>query len=128
MNTAAMFPGRYLRAADVTSPAVLTVAKVETTSLNGTQKLLCYFEEREQPLIVNATNWRTLTTLSGSSDSDDWLGMRVLLSVARVPFQGGLVDALRLSAPPARTGKARPRREPDPDPDPADSSPDDAPF
>jgi len=60
----------------------------------------------QKPMILNATNMKTLQKLSGSPYVEDWSGLAVTLYVAQVKAFGDVVDALRirttLPTPPAK--------------------------
>jgi hypothetical protein len=49
-----------------------------------------------KPMILNATNQKTMTKLFGSPFIEDWKGQRMTLYVAKVKAFGDTVDALRV--------------------------------
>lgn len=59
-----------------------------------------------KPMILNATNQKTLTKVIGSPFIEDWAGKSITLYVAKVKAFGEIVDALRirdeLPKPPAK--------------------------
>ena len=59
----------------------------------------------DRGLILNKTNALSLVDITGSDDSDEWVGQRVEIYATRVPFQGKMVNALRLRRP-AKKGNA----------------------
>lgn len=50
----------------------------------------------QKPMILNATNMKTLQKLSGSPYVEDWSGLQVTLYVAQVKAFGDIVDAIRI--------------------------------
>lgn len=58
------------------------------------------FNELEKPLVLNATNIQIAEQIAGSDDTDDWVGVRVVLYVdPNVSYGGKLVGGIRLRAP-----------------------------
>lgn len=65
---------------------------------------IAYFDERIKPLVLNATNSKTLKLLSGgSSFVEDWQNLRVQLYIdANVKMKGDTVGGVRISPRPPR--------------------------
>ena len=103
------FNSPYLSSADITEPTILTVAKVtlEPDKTKKTKDLFntAYFVEKElrrdeklKPMILNATNSRTMKELTGSAYIDDWLNVPVTVYVdTKVKMMGSTVEGLRIS-------------------------------
>lgn len=104
------FDSPYLSSADIVEPTVLTVQRV-TLELDRTKKTkdkfnTAYFVEREirkgeplKPMILNATNSKTMKTLTGSPFIDDWINVRVTVYVDHaVKFGKETVDGLRINS------------------------------
>ncbi len=71
------------------------------------------FNELEKPLVLNATNIQIAEQIAGSDDTDDWVGVRVVLYVdPNVSYGGKLVGGIRLRAP--KPGAAAPTPPPPP--------------
>lgn len=71
-----------------------------------TKKPMAYFRGIERPLALNATNCKTIAAITGSPDTDKWIGQWVTLYVSQVQSpKGETVDAIRIRpkapAPPA---------------------------
>ncbi len=86
---------------------IQSVSTKEVQSPDG-KKEQCVVAELvgQKPMILNATNMKTLQKLSGSPYVEDWQGLQVTLHVAKVKAFGDVVDALRikptLPAPPSK--------------------------
>ena len=59
---------------------------------------VAYFEEPVKPLILNATNCKTITKVWGTPYIDDWAGRKITLKVKRITAFGEMVDAVRVSS------------------------------
>lgn len=103
------FDSPYLSSADITEPTVLTVQRV-TLEIDRTKKTkdhfnTAWFAERElrpgeklKPMILNATNSKTMAALAGSKFIDDWQNLRITVYVdGSVRFGKETVEGLRIS-------------------------------
>ena len=109
------FDSPYLSSADIVEPTVLTIARVtlekDKTKKSGDIFNTAYFEERElrpgeklKPMILNATNSKTMKGITGSPFLEDWSGVKVTVFVDKnVRFGKESVEGLRIS--PARVTK-----------------------
>lgn len=103
------FDSPYLSSADIVEPTVLTISKVrlEPDRTKKTKDLFntAYFVEQEirrgeplKPMILNATNSKTIKGLTGTPFIDDWNDVRVTVYVEHnVRFGKETVDGLRIS-------------------------------
>lgn len=111
------FDSPYLSSADIVEPTALTVARV-TLEVDKTKKTkdqfnTAHFVERElrpgeklKPMILNATNSKTMAQLAGSKFIDDWNNIRITVYVdGSVRFGKETVEGLRISphAPEKKT-------------------------
>jgi hypothetical protein len=64
-------------------------------SPNGEECFIVYFKEADKPMILNATNCKTIQTLY-SPFIEDWIGKRVTLYSKMVKAFGTKTDALRI--------------------------------
>jgi len=111
------FDSPYLSSADIVEPTVLTISHV-TLELDRTKKTkdlfnTAHFVEKElrpgeklKPMILNASNSKTIKSLTNSAFIDDWQNVRVTVYVdPSVRFGRELVEGLRISpkAPAKRT-------------------------
>lgn len=101
MNTDKMFPSRFLKAGDLPEEGALPVTiekiTVEEIGPRRDQKPVIHFEELDKALVCNKTNANTITKLTGSKETDDWIGKTILLHRAEVEFQGEMVESIRVS-------------------------------
>ena len=103
------FNSPYLSSADIVEPTVLTIARVtlegDKSKKSKEQFNTAYFVEKEiragetlKPMILNATNSRTMAGLCGSKFIDDWQNTPVTVFVdANVRFGRDTVEGLRIA-------------------------------
>jgi hypothetical protein len=103
------FDSPYLSSADIVEPVVLTIAHVrlEPDMTKKTQDKFntAHFVEREirkgeklKPMILNATNSKTMKKLTGSPFIEDWENVRVTIYVdSSVRFGKETVEGLRIN-------------------------------
>ncbi|MFM9928173.1 hypothetical protein VLK31_34745 [Variovorax sp. H27-G14] len=103
------FDSPYLSSADIVEPTVLTVHHVtlETDKTKKTKDVFntAHFSEKEirqgeklKPMILNATNSKTMKGLTGSAFIDDWKDVRITVYVdPNVRFGKESVEGLRIS-------------------------------
>ena len=109
------FDSPYLSSADIVEPTVLTVKYVrlepDKTKKTKDKFNTAYFAEKEirpgealKPMILNATNSKTMKGLTGSAFIDDWNDVRITVYVdSGVKFGKDTVEGLRISPkPPTR--------------------------
>ena len=106
------FNSPYLSSADIVEPAILTILRVvlegDQTKKSKDKFNTAYFMEKEirpgevlKPMILNATNSRTMKDLAGSSFIDDWQNVPVTIYVdPNVKYMGDTVDGLRIEKKP----------------------------
>jgi len=111
------FNSPYLSSADIVEPTVLTIDKVEllpdrtkkTKDLFNTaffQEKFIREGEELKPMILNATNSRTMKNLTGKPYLDDWAGTTITVYVdPKVSMMGSIVEGLRISTEPPITRK-----------------------
>lgn len=103
------FDSPYLSSADIVEPTVLTVSRV-ALEIDKTKKTkdhfnTAYFVEKEirpgealKPMILNASNSKTMKALTGSAFIDDWQNVRITVYVdCNVRFGKETVEGLRIS-------------------------------
>ena len=111
------FDSPYLASADIVEPTVLTVAYValekDRTKKTKDEFNTAHFVEKEirpgeklKPMILNATNSKTMKGLTGSAFIDDWQNVRITVYVdPNVRFAKETVEGLRISPQPPAAGK-----------------------
>lgn len=112
------FNSPYLSSADITEPTLLTIKRVQLlpdkTKKTKDQFNTAFFTDKEirpgeelKPMILNATNSRTMRNLTGSAFIDDWNNVPVTVYVDNsVKFGRNTVEGLRISTEPPRIQKA----------------------
>lgn len=83
------------------------------------------FAELEKPLVMNATNIQLAEQITGSDDTDHWVGHKVVLYVdPNVSYGGKLIGGIRMRRPkPGSVAAAKPAPQPE-----AEVYDDDIPF
>lgn len=59
---------------------------------------VAYFAEDIKPLILNATNCKTISKVWGTPYIEDWTGHKITLKVKKISAFGEMVDAVRVSS------------------------------
>ncbi|MGN0462956.1 MAG: hypothetical protein ACI4HZ_11010 [Ruminococcus sp.] len=81
---------------------ILTIDYVKEEKVTGTDGkkddcVVCHFKERTaKPMILNATNMKTITKLFKSPYIEDWAGKQIQIGIEKVKAFGDVVDALRV--------------------------------
>ena len=103
------FNSPYLSSADIIEPTILTVkmVKLENDKTKKTKDVFntAYFVEKEirlgeplKPMILNATNSKTMKGLTGSPFIEDWVNVSVTIYVDHaVRFGKETMEGLRIS-------------------------------
>lgn len=106
------FNSPYLSSADIVGPTNLTIARVvyakDATKKTKDQFNTAHFVEKEirqgeklKPMILNATNCKTLKALTNTPFLEDWINVPVTVYVDHnVKNRGQTVDGLRISPVP----------------------------
>lgn len=111
-----IFSGDYLKAEDLNGRSVpVTISEVVVKEFDDGKKLILSFEGKDKQLVCNKTNASIIQEVTGSNDTDDWIGKKILLVTKKVEFQGKLVPAIRVSLD-------GPTPKPAPEPEPEDDS------
>lgn len=111
------FNSPYLSSADIVEPTILTIKYVRLEK-DLTKKTKDFFNtayfvedhirdgEKLKPMILNATNSRTVKCLVNSPFIDDWSNLPVTVYVdSKVRMMGEFVDGLRISIEKPRLTK-----------------------
>jgi hypothetical protein len=85
------------------SDTLLTIASVaeeeiKTTTGDTDRKMVIHFKEAVKPMIVNATNAKTIEKIAESAYIEDWIGVRIQIGSAVVHAFGADHEALRVRA------------------------------
>jgi hypothetical protein len=109
------FPSPYLKAdLEIPEEGYLTVtidgSNMETMGQgkDAENKVVLFFREFTKGLILNKTNWATISGLLGSDDSDDWEGRQIQLYSTDVDYQGKKTRGIRVRNKLPKPGKDQP--------------------
>jgi hypothetical protein len=103
------FPSKFLKAGDLAGmqmPATVKLAAMETVQAPGEppeQKVALHFLGALKPLILNATNFKAMISITGQEDSDNWAGAKILLVTEQAAFGGKVFDAIRIKPLPVKS-------------------------
>src|SRR5690349_5780858 len=87
MRASAMFPSEYLRAADLGSPALVTIKTVEIREVGDERKPVIFFLEKDKGVVLNKTKNNFLIDAFGD-DTDGWSGKKIVIQEGVTQFQG----------------------------------------
>lgn len=78
----------------------VTITQIKREMITGAdgkkeECTVCYLKN-QKPMILNATNQKTMTKLFGSPYIEDWANKQMTLYVAKIKAFGDTVDALRV--------------------------------
>lgn len=96
------FPSKYVTAADIKpgGPVTLTIRGLAVEDVGDNEhKPVLYFSEAKKGMVLNVTNARLAAEALNDDEVDNWVGQQITLAVTTVPFQGKLVDAIRVQSP-----------------------------
>lgn len=80
---------------------ILTIKYVQEEKVTGTDGkkddcVVCHFMENAKPMILNATNMKTITKLYKTPYIEEWTGKKIQIGVEKVKAFGDVVEALRV--------------------------------
>lgn len=80
---------------------ILTIKYVQEEKVTGTDGkkddcVVCHFVENAKPMILNATNMKTITKLYKTPYIEEWAGKKIQIGVEKVKAFGDIVEALRI--------------------------------
>ena len=93
--------GDYLKASDLGGKSArLKIKSYEIKEFDSDKgslkKVVLSFDGKDKQLVVNKTNAITISQNVGSEDLNDWVGHEIVIGVKKVPYQGNMVDSIRV--------------------------------
>jgi hypothetical protein len=110
-----MVESKFLKKEDVGRGTLATIQKCVryNVALSGAPQELKWcleFAELDKPLVLNVTNMRLLESITGSDDTDNWIGCKVVLyDDPTIMYAGKVTGGIRVRAP--RPGAVPPDAE-----------------
>lgn len=107
------FPSKFLKASDLQGRTVgVTIDRVEFEPVGQSREMkpIVYFADKEKGLVLNKTNANKIIQIAGSTETEDWAGVRVAIYPTETSFQGDQVECIRIKAAPAVSGNGSARR------------------
>lgn len=108
MKKSEAFPSKYLAASDFDEDQTLTIRDWRQDEFDGDKgkesKVILFFDETEKGLVLNKTNWSSIEKVTGSDDTDDWIGKKVTFFATEVPFGSEMVWSIRVRTPKPKSG------------------------
>ena len=100
MNINDAYPSNYLKSSDLHGRRIkVEIDRVSMEEFNNKGKTetkpVLFFAGKAKGLVLNKTNAMLLASYF-SPETDGWVGKTVILYSERVPFQGQMVDSLRI--------------------------------
>jgi hypothetical protein len=99
MDINQLFQSNYLKSSDLQGRRVdAVIEEVKLEKIRDEAKPVCYFEGMQKGLVLNKTNSVMITAIAGTSDTDRWPKTALTLYPTKVPFEGRIVDSIRIEA------------------------------
>ncbi len=118
MRISESFESKWLKAANLQGQRVSVVISHVTRENIGSEdkpetKPIVFFVGKDKGLVLNKTNAEQISAMYGD-ETDSWVDKTIELYTQKVPFNGQMVDAIRIAPPPnvPMTGQAMPDGRP----------------
>jgi hypothetical protein len=95
------FPSNYLKASDLGGrPVVVTIRSVEFEPVGRDRemKAVVYFVGKQKGVVLNKTNARKITEITGSALTEEWVGSAITIYPTETEFAGETVECIRIKA------------------------------
>lgn len=105
MHISGLKSSNFLKKEDCDPPVLVTInsVKQENVAKEGAPQELkwcLHLEESEKPLVLNSTNAQLIARITGSEETDDWQGVKIVLyHDPSISFGGKIVGGIRVRAP-----------------------------
>lgn len=101
MKITEAFPSKWLKYGDLQGARIkLVIESAGMTTIGNDQKLVIHFAGKQKGLVLNKTNAVTISEIAGSDDTDQWVGVPIVIYPTQTDFQGKRVDTIRVDWPP----------------------------
>ena len=103
--------GMYLKGEDFVDAddAVLTISGVEIRAFDdGRRKAILSFEETDRRLVLNTVNKDMVVEVTGTKDTDEWIGKVITIGHARDTYAGKMYDVIRVRPPKRKPSGKKP--------------------
>ena len=115
-----LFPGKYLKAADLKGKAVsVMMLQVQMEKIGNDERPVLYFRGADKALVLNKTNGTAIAEAFGD-DTDTWTGKTIEVYPATTEYQGKRVACLRVRTPNSPTFPQAEELPPDAEPGPSE--------
>ena len=78
---------------------------IPESSRKDSKLTISFAEAGVKPMVLNATNCKTMAKLSGSKHVEDWVGSRITVYTVKTKLKGEEVDGLRIMPTSPQTEK-----------------------
>ncbi len=92
---------KYLKARDCDPPILLTITSgpVEKIGPDKEEKVVLHFAEINKGLVLNNVNGDTVEDITGTDDTDQMEGHKIVCFKTETDFGGRRIDCIRVRAP-----------------------------
>lgn len=96
-----LYAGKYLNTSDVKEkPFRGTIVRAKAEEMkDGKVKAVIYFEGRDRGLVLNGTRHDTLIQITGSANSEDWIGTKIDVRDGMTNYGGKPTGCIVISKP-----------------------------
>ena len=129
MHISHLKQSKYLTRADAGAGILVTIKEIfqDNVAKEGAPEEMKWcmgFEEVEKPMVLNSTNGQIIAAITGSEETDEWKGRKIVLyDDPNVSFGGKLVGGIRVRAPRGKAAQAAPKPAPVAPPEASDDEP-----
>jgi hypothetical protein len=101
VNINKAFPSKYLKASDLDAEMIVKVKSItfEEVGPQKDRRPVAYFEGIEKGVVLNKTRSNGIVRASGSEETNDWVGVDVVLYPSTTQFQGEEVECIGIRPP-----------------------------
>lgn len=102
MKTSLMKESKFLKKEDVMPPVLVTMGQVEkvNVALEGVEpeyRWALHFDEMDKPMVLNQTNINLINSVTGTDDTDDWVGKQIVLyNDPTISYAGKVTGGIRV--------------------------------